>query len=35
METQDVVAHILAGIADIMHDRFVEQSILDIGNDDR
>lgn len=34
METQDVVTHVLAGIDDIKHDRFVEQSILDIGNDD-
>ena len=35
METQDVATHVLAGIDDIKHDRFVEQSILDIGNDDR
>lgn len=34
METQGVVAHVLAGIDDIKHGRFVEQSILDIGNDD-
>ena len=35
METQDVATHVLAGIDDIKHDRFVEQSILDIVNDDR
>ena len=35
METQDVVAHILAGIDDIKHDCFVDQSILDIDNSDR
>ena len=35
MEIQDVATHVLAGIDDIKHDRFVDQSILDIGNDDR
>ncbi len=34
METQGVVAHVLAGIDDIKHGRFSDQSILDIGNDD-
>ena len=35
METQGVVGHIVAGIDNIKHDRFVDQSILDIGNSDR
>ncbi|MCG8368904.1 MAG: hypothetical protein MJA32_00165 [Proteobacteria bacterium] len=35
MESQGVVAHVLAGIGDIEHGRFAEQSILDIDNDDR
>ena len=34
METQGVVAHVLAGIDDIKRGRFSDQSILDIGNDD-
>ncbi len=33
MENQGVVTHVLAGIDDIKHDRFVVRSILDIGND--
>lgn len=35
MESQGVVAHVLAGIDDIGHGRFVDQSILEVGDDDR
>lgn len=31
MENQGVVAHVLAGIDDVKHGRFVDESILDIG----
>lgn len=34
MERQGVVSHLLTGIDDIQHGRFVEESILDIGNED-
>lgn len=34
MESQGVVTHVLAGIDDIEHGRFVEESILDIGDED-
>lgn len=33
METQGVVGNVLAGIEDIKQDRFSDQSILEIGND--
>ena len=33
MAAQGVVAHIMSGVADIQHDRFAEESILDIANE--